>query len=91
MRLMAARPLRSTDFHDRTLSQSPGSEADHGRRAEFLRLLNDAYPKLYGIAVSMVGSLNDADDVMQEASLILGEKFDTFEPGIRRGPWAKRR
>jgi len=83
-----ARPLRSTDFYDRTLSQSPGSEADHGRRAEFLRLLNEAYPKLYGIAVSMVGSLNDADDVMQEASLILWEKFDSFEPGSSFARWA---
>ncbi|QDT63369.1 sigma-70 family RNA polymerase sigma factor [Calycomorphotria hydatis] len=77
--MRSARPnlLSRQNLHD--------SNSSH---EEFLNLFDEAYSQLYGLAVSLVGKPADADDVIQEASLILWEKFDQFEAGTSFHRWA---
>lgn len=49
--------------------------------ATFVALWSAHGPRVYSYIFSLVGSWPDADDVYQETSVVLLEKFDEFEPG----------
>lgn len=59
-------------------------------QAEFVALLTEAHSKLLGYLMSLLGQQNDAEDVLQQASVIMWEKFNTFEPGTDFFRWASR-
>lgn len=58
------------------------------RQEEFVRLLYEAHGLLLRYVVSLLGNRQDADDVLQRASLVMWRRFDTFEPGTDFIAWA---
>jgi RNA polymerase sigma-70 factor (ECF subfamily) len=55
----------------------------------FINLLTSHYCKLHSYVLCMVPNKSDAEDVMQEATLQMWEKFDEFQPGTDFFAWAK--
>lgn len=58
------------------------------RQAEFVQLLNAAHRRLLAYLVSIVGNVQDAEDVLQRASVTMWQKFDGFESGTNFLAWA---
>lgn len=65
---------------------SPSPNMD--RQAEFVSLLNAAHRRLLAFLRSMLGSLQDSEDVLQRASLTMWKKFDDFEIGTDFFAWS---
>jgi len=58
---------------------------------EFLRLFSAAQPRVYSyIRTLLPASRQDADEVLQETSVFLWEKFEEFKPGTNFVAWACR-
>ena len=60
------------------------------RGAEFLRLFLQNQRRIYGLILALVPNGPDADDILQETSAVLWQKFDEFEPGSNYAAWALR-
>jgi len=58
-------------------------------KLNFINLLTVHYCRLHSYVLCMVSNKSDADDVMQETTLQMWEKFDDFEPGTDFYAWAK--
>ena len=58
------------------------------KHAAFMRLFLSCEPRIYAFVRSAVFSSVDADDVLQEVSIVLWKKFDEFEKGSRFDSWA---
>jgi RNA polymerase sigma-70 factor (ECF subfamily) len=56
----------------------------------FVDLFSRNAKRIYGCIYSMLAHWEDADDVFQETSRVLWEKFSEFEPGTNFFAWAKR-
>ena len=63
-------------------------QPDIDRQAEFVQLLNAAHRRLLAYLVSLLGNLQDAEDVLQRASVTMWKKFDVFESGTDFCAWA---
>lgn len=64
------------------------SAASNDRMAEFVELYSGNYPRLQYYVMTLLPGANDAADVLQETSLVLWKKFDTFERGSNYFAWA---
>jgi RNA polymerase sigma-70 factor (ECF subfamily) len=62
------------------------SEAD--RRKQLMALMTRHQRRIYSYIYTLVPSRPDADDILQETSLVICEKFDEFEPGTDFVAWA---
>jgi RNA polymerase sigma-70 factor (ECF subfamily) len=60
------------------------------RVAEFLELYSSNYPRLQFYVTALLPSANDASDVLQETSMVLWRKFDSFEIGTNFFAWASK-
>ncbi len=58
------------------------------KHGDFLRLFLKHEPAIYGFVRSLVLNKSDAEDVFQEAAVVLWEKFDQFQPNTRFDSWA---
>jgi len=58
------------------------------RHSEFTDLLHEHSSYLYGYVLSLLHDPNEAEDVCQQAILVMWEKFDEFEPGSHFAAWA---
>lgn len=56
--------------------------------AQFVELYSMYYPRLQYYLMALLPSSNDAADVLQETSLVLWKKFDTFQIGTNFLAWA---
>jgi RNA polymerase sigma-70 factor, ECF subfamily len=73
----------SNDLHD----QDPeGDRSDP--TAEFLELYSHNYPRLQFYLMTLLPMADDAADVLQETSLVLWKKFDTYTTGTNFFAWA---
>jgi RNA polymerase sigma-70 factor (ECF subfamily) len=57
---------------------------------EFLGLWSVHARRVYAYILTLAPHANDADDIFQETSIALWEKFDQFQPGSEFGAWACR-
>lgn len=64
------------------------NQSNSDRQAEFVQLLNAAHRRLLGYLVSLLGNLQDAEDVLQRASVTMWQKFEVFESGTDFFAWA---
>lgn len=67
--------------------------AEHAadRRCElFVALFARHQPALFAYVLSLVANWADAEDVVQQASVVLWRKFDEFEPGTDFAAWGCR-
>jgi len=55
---------------------------------QFVSLLLSHHRRIYGFILTLVPSLSDADDIMQETALVMCRKFDDFQPGTSFIAWA---
>ncbi len=69
------------------LPQNPDGD---DRTAQFVRLLLANERRIHTYIMSMLTNWADADDVLQEVSIVLWRKFDEFKPGTDFGAWASR-
>lgn len=51
-------------------------------------MLTASHQKLLGYLLSLLGRWHDAQDVLQRASLLMWQKFGSFEPGTDFVAWA---
>jgi RNA polymerase sigma-70 factor, ECF subfamily len=58
------------------------------RVAEFLELYSMHYPRLQFYVTALLPTANDAADVLQEVSMVLWRRFETFELGTNFFAWA---
>ena len=58
------------------------------RKAEFAEQLREAQSRLFGYIHSLVRDLDDADDLFQQTTLILWNKFDDFDRARSFLSWA---
>ena len=63
---------------------------DQARREEFVHLFNANYQRIYGYIFSLLLDVHETDDIFQEASLVLWQKFEQFEQGTNFAAWACR-
>jgi RNA polymerase sigma-70 factor (ECF subfamily) len=71
--------------------EEPGGPDEIGsgeRVAEFVELYSRYYPRLQFYLMALLPSANDAADVLQESSLVLWKKFDTYQTGTNFYAWA---
>jgi RNA polymerase sigma-70 factor (ECF subfamily) len=57
-------------------------------KAEFATLLRRHQTQLFGYIYSLLRDLDDADDLFQQTSLVLWDKFDLFDPSKSFIAWA---
>ena len=57
------------------------------RQNEFSEHIQAHYDQMFGFILSLVHNVNDANDVFQETSLTLWDKFDEFDPGTNFAAW----
>jgi RNA polymerase sigma-70 factor (ECF subfamily) len=67
---------------------SPAEDSLDDRMAAFVELYSGNYPRLQYYVMTLLPGANDVADVLQETSLVLWKKFDTFEPGTNFFAWA---
>jgi RNA polymerase sigma-70 factor, ECF subfamily len=62
--------------------------SNRDREARFAKLLREHYRRLFAYSYSIVRSYPDVEDVLQQASLVLWEKFDDYQSGTDFFAWA---
>ena len=62
--------------------------SSYDQETRFSRLLRHHYRRLFAYVYAIVRSYPDAEDVIQQASLVLWEKFDDYKPETDFFPWA---
>jgi RNA polymerase sigma-70 factor, ECF subfamily len=68
--------------------QSFRDEGDH--RAQFSALLSQHAPRIYGYILTLVPNPADADEILQEVSTVLWQRFDEFQLESNFGAWGCR-
>jgi len=54
----------------------------------YMSLLSLNYQRIYSYILMLVANHNNADDIMQETTIVMFEKFDSFEKGSDFFAWA---
>jgi RNA polymerase sigma-70 factor (ECF subfamily) len=65
---------------------TPSVDSDRDRR--FTELLERHHRRLYGYIFTLLRNHQDAQDIFQQTSLVLWEKFDEFRPETSFPTWA---
>lgn len=65
----------------------PDPMPDH-RHEEFVGLLTASHDRLLGYLLSLLGRWHDAQDVLQRASVLMWQKYGSFESGTDFMAWA---
>ena len=74
-------------------SIAPANEPDHqnpDKNKQFLRLFLQNQRRLYAYILTLLPNRADADDVLQETSLAMWDKFDANGPPTDFLAWARR-
>ena len=58
------------------------------RTEEFVELSSSHQRQLLGYIFTLVGNMDDAEDLLQQTNLILWRKFDDYQPGTDFIRWA---
>jgi len=67
---------------------APSSPLPSERQEEFVLLLNAAHGRLLRFVASLVARRQDAEDILQRASVTMWRRFSQFEPGTDFIAWA---
>ena len=60
------------------------------RQDDFIQLLTAAQPRLFAYIAMMLGSVQEADNILQETNLVLRKKSDQFTPGDSFSAWSRK-
>lgn len=64
-------------------------ERGNAHRQEVLRLLSLHRPMLFAFTLSIVRDFDAAEDVLQDVSLVVCERYASFQIGTNFGAWAR--
>jgi RNA polymerase sigma-70 factor (ECF subfamily) len=81
---------RSADIPERTGSAVGEQAASSVKAASFLRLFLQHQRRLYAYILTLLPNRADADDLLQEATLVMWDKFDVDDPPVEFAAWACR-
>lgn len=81
-------PKRQMSMSGNRPNNELATEDRDDRVAEFLDLYSSNYPRLQFYVTALLPTANDASDVLQETSMVLWRKFDSFELGTNFFAWA---
>lgn len=70
-------------------TQLKTTATDHQVHDDFMRHYSQAYLAIYTFTLTLVPVVSDADDIMQQTSLVLWQKFSQFEKGSSFIHWAQ--
>lgn len=65
-----------------------GKHSNSSQHARFLRLYAGIQTKLFAFILSVIHNRNDAEELFQETSVILWERFDSYEADKPFAGWA---
>jgi len=71
----------------RSFSAEEGANSDF-REGQFLKLYGDSYPRIYACILTLLPDKTEADEILQETSLVLWKKFNEFDLGADFVRWA---
>lgn len=75
------------------MSQNPTHQNDNQQDQnvkEFVTLLTSQQSRIYNYILSLVPNFSDADDVLQETTKLMWEKFDEFKVGTDFLAWGRK-
>lgn len=58
--------------------------------ADFLRAFSAHQPQLFAFVLSLVRNWNDAEEIVQETSVLAWEKYSEFTPGTNFAAWVSK-
>jgi RNA polymerase sigma-70 factor (ECF subfamily) len=58
------------------------------RASQLMRLMTGHQRRIFGYIYTLVPDRHDAQDILQETSVVICEKFDQFKPGTDFAAWA---
>ncbi|MEP6673047.1 MAG: sigma-70 family RNA polymerase sigma factor [Chthoniobacter sp.] len=69
---------------------NPESDAAAGldRNKQLMRLMTQHQRRIFGYIYTLVPDRHDAEDILQETSVVVCEKFEQFKPGTDFVAWA---
>lgn len=70
------------------IAAPPGKRQDGTPDEWFIELLNAHRSQLLGYLFCLVRNMADAEDLFQQVSITLWDKFEEFTPGTNFGAWA---
>jgi RNA polymerase sigma-70 factor (ECF subfamily) len=65
-------------------------ESNPDRTAEFLRLFSANQPRLFAYILALVPKWHDAEEILQQTSVVLWQSFGQFRPGTDFRAWASK-
>jgi RNA polymerase sigma-70 factor (ECF subfamily) len=68
------------------MSDTSGSSLD--RQKQLMLLMTQHQRRIFSYIYTLVPERHDAEDILQETSLVICEKFDQFQPGTDFAAWA---
>ncbi len=76
------------DADRESLQTSPGDSDQDIPNADFVALLATCQRPIFLYAMSLLGNVDDAEEVVQESGLVLWKKFHEYQPGTDFVRWA---
>ena len=67
-----------------------GSVSKNNDAGDFVALLASHQARIYSYILSLVPNFNEADDLLQETTKLMWEKFDNFTRGTNFQAWGKK-
>lgn len=58
------------------------------RASQLMRLITEHQRRIFGYIYTLVPDRHDAQDILQETSVVICQKFDQFRPGTDFAAWA---
>jgi RNA polymerase sigma-70 factor (ECF subfamily) len=77
-----------TPHEHENAGSNPPCEAKNAPAEEFVRLFAANHYRLFAYIMALMHDRADAEEVFQEASLVLWREFERFRPGAEFMPWA---
>ena len=68
------------------MSENSGPSLD--RQKQLMLLMTQHQRRIFSYIFTLVPDRHDAEDILQETSLVICEKFDQFQPGTDFAAWA---
>ncbi|QDV74114.1 sigma-70 family RNA polymerase sigma factor [Botrimarina mediterranea] len=70
--------------------EGDAAPSESQRQDDFIQLLTEAQPRLLAYISMLLGSVQEADNILQETNLILWKKSDQFHPGDSFAAWSRK-
>ena len=72
------------------MSQVQQSHQDNQQREAYCLQLRQCWPQLLRLAMKLLPNMADAEEVLQDASIVMWKKYGDFQQGTNFSHWAKR-